>query len=214
VLLLLLAGLGFAASLCVPTAGPAASLARCVPSSPGALAPRRMRGGGAPAATAAAGGEAAAREGAMEVARRALLEAAAAARFVASSYSAKFEEGTVGKSDASPVTVADFAVQAIVCARLLQVREAEATVAVRCAGARARGRVVWPPEYPHMQAFPDDPIIAEEAADELRANRELCERVLEAVRVAEVRASAHCVGSRCGSVPSDVHPQACARVLV
>eukprot|EP00802_Teleaulax_amphioxeia_P015638 Tamp_15730.p1 GENE.Tamp_15730~~Tamp_15730.p1 ORF type:complete len:411 (+),score=61.89 Tamp_15730:235-1467(+) len=159
VLLLLLAGLGFAASLCVPTAGPAASLARCVPSSPGALAPRRMRGGGAPAATAAAGGEAAAREGAMEVARRALLEAAAAARFVASSYSAKFEEGTVGKSDASPVTVADFAVQAIVCARLLQ-------------------------------AFPDDPIIAEEAADELRANRELCERVLEAVRVAEPSATA------------------------
>jgi len=163
-LLLQLACLAGAAGLCVPAAGPAAShvtrcsagacVARCAPGA-GSTA-LRMSGGGAAAAHE---GAASARESAMEVARCALVEAAAAARFVARSYSVQFQEGTIGKSDASPVTVADFAVQAIVCARLLE-------------------------------AFPDDAIIAEEAADELRKNPELCERVLEAVRVAEPSATA------------------------
>ena len=55
----------------------------------------------------------------MEVAVLAVQDAVAAARFVARSYSTNFEEGTLGKVDASPVTVADFAVQAIICKRLL-----------------------------------------------------------------------------------------------
>ena len=58
-------------------------------------------------------------ERAMEVAVLAVQDAVAAARFVARSYSTNFEEGTLGKVDASPVTVADFAVQAIICKRLL-----------------------------------------------------------------------------------------------
>jgi hypothetical protein len=155
-----------AAGLCVPAAGPATSritrcapgagVARCAPGAGATALRKRMSCCGAAAASECA---AAARESAMEVARCALVEATAAARFVARSYSAQFEEGTIGKSDASPVTVADFAVQAIVCARLLE-------------------------------AFPDDAIIAEEAADELRKNPELCERVLEAVRVAEPSATA------------------------
>jgi len=116
----------------------------------------RLRGGNTASRTKMAGAaEAAAFESAMEVAIRAVEQAAEAARFVARSYSTTFEEGTIGKVDASPVTVADFAVQAVVCKRLLD-------------------------------AFPDDPVIAEEAADELRANPELCERVLDAVRVVEV----------------------------
>ena len=55
----------------------------------------------------------------MEVAVLAVQDAVAAARFVARSYSTNFEEGTLGKVDASPVNVADFAVQAIICKRLL-----------------------------------------------------------------------------------------------
>ena len=97
--------------------------------------------------------------GAMEVARLATEESTAAARFVARTYSADFEEGKLGKADASPVTVADFAVQAIVCKRLLD-------------------------------AFPDDPVIAEEAADELRKDDDLLARVTEAVRVVVPSATA------------------------
>ena len=96
-------------------------------------------------------------ESAMQVARGAVVEAAAVARFVAQSYS-NFDALTIGKVDTSPVTVADFAVQAIVCKRL-------------------------------MDAFPDDRVIAEEAADELRANEDLCLRVLQAVRVIEPEAT-------------------------
>lgn len=56
----------------------------------------------------------------METARFAVADAAEACRSVAASLSTKMEEGTLGKKDLSPVTVGDFAVQAIVCKRLME----------------------------------------------------------------------------------------------
>jgi len=92
----------------------------------------------------------------MDIARLAVNKAARAARFVAET--TNLNEGTIGKLDASPVTVADFAVQALICHFI-------------------------------TQAFPNDPIIAEEDADELRKNKDLRERVLQAVRVVEPSAT-------------------------
>ena len=52
-------------------------------------------------------------------------------------------EDTVEKEDGSPVTVADFATQALICQAL-------------------------------GEAFPEDPIVAEEDSQELRKTRNLC----------------------------------------
>lgn len=131
------------AGLCLP-----AVLALSLLPAPPARHALRVRGGEGPQAGMALAGH----SSAMEVARAATEDAAAAARFVARTYSADFDEGKIGKADASPVTVADFAVQAIVCKRLLD-------------------------------ACPDDPVIAEESADELRKDSRLLARVTEAVRV-------------------------------
>jgi hypothetical protein len=90
---------------------------------------------------------------AMKVGEVAVVAAAVATRHVAASLSVGMEEGTLGKADFSPVTVGDFAVQAIVCKRISEV-------------------------------FPEDGIIAEETADELRKPEmaDLLRRVVTAVQ--------------------------------
>jgi len=93
---------------------------------------------------------------AMKVGEVAVVAAAVATRHVASSLSVGMEEGTLGKVDLSPVTIGDFAVQAIVCKRIGEV-------------------------------FPEDGIIAEETADELRKPEmaDLLSRVVIAVQTVE-----------------------------
>ena len=61
------------------------------------------------------------------------------------------DKGTIQKDDLSPVTVGDFAIQALLTAAL-------------------------------HKSFPDDGFVGEESADELRADRVLCDRVWNAVR--------------------------------
>ncbi|KAJ1489868.1 hypothetical protein T484DRAFT_1778687 [Baffinella frigidus] len=114
-----------------------------------------VRGGGIPArgftmSSTAGLGEA------MKVGEVAVVAAAVATRHVAASLSVGMEEGTLGKADFSPVTVGDFAVQAIVCKRISEV-------------------------------FPEDGIIAEETADELRKPEmaDLLSRVTTAVQTVE-----------------------------
>jgi 3'(2'), 5'-bisphosphate nucleotidase len=114
-----------------------------------------LRGGAARGITMSAG-----LSDAMKAGEKAVVAAAVATRHVAASLSLNMEEGTLGKKDFSPVTVGDFAVQAIVCKRIGEV-------------------------------FPEDGIIAEESADELRKPEmaDLLGKVVDAVRTVEPSAT-------------------------
>jgi hypothetical protein len=106
-LFLVLASAGSASAFLAP--GP------CAPRLPFAHGRPQLRGGGSACSTLRM-----ATEKEMETARFAVADAAEACRSVAASLSTKMEEGTLGKKDLSPVTVGDFAVQAIVCKRLME----------------------------------------------------------------------------------------------